>query len=174
MIELYTFGDTIKMRKLWAPWRMDYITREKDKNCIFCRAWQEKRDETNYVVFRGKNCLTMLNIFPYNNGHLMIAPYRHLSEIENLRNEEIQELMTTSQLMVKLLKKVMKPNGFNIGINLGRAGGAGIVDHLHLHIVPRWEGDTNYMPVISETKVISQALKQTYRQFKEELSQMGF
>jgi len=162
------------MRRLWAPWRMDYIVSEKKENCIFCRAWQEKRDKVNYVVFRGKNCLAMLNIFPYNNGHLMVAPYRHLSEIENLGNEETRELMTTSQLMVRLLKKVMKPEGFNIGINLGRAGGAGIVNHLHLHIVPRWDGDTNYMPVISETKVISQALEQTYRQLKEELSGMGF
>lgn len=158
------------MKKLWAPWRVDYILNKKEKGCIFCQKPKEDRDEENYILLRGEKCLVMLNAFPYNNGHLMIAPYRHINSIENLKEEEVGEIMKILSQMTVLLKEVMHPDGFNIGINLGDVAGAGVVDHLHLHIVPRWKGDCNFMPVLSDTKVISEALQQTYRKLRENLN----
>ncbi|MEA1965243.1 MAG: HIT domain-containing protein [Candidatus Aerophobetes bacterium] len=157
------------MGRLWAPWRIEYIMGEKNRECIFCQKPKEHKDEKNFILLRGKKCMAMLNIFPYNNGHLLIAPYRHIGSIEELSKEESEELMSILTQMVKLLKKVLHPAGFNIGMNLGRVAGAGIEDHLHIHIVPRWRGDSNFMPVISETKVISEALQKTYQKLKENL-----
>jgi len=151
------------MERLWAPWRIEYIMGEKNKECIFCQKSKEHKDEENYILLRRKKCIVMLNIFPYNNGHLMIAPYRHIGSIEQLNKEE------SEAQMVKLLKRVLHPAGFNIGMNLGKVAGAGIVGHLHIHVVPRWRGDSNFMPVISETKVISEALQKTYQKLKEGL-----
>ena len=113
----------------------------------------------------------MLNLFPYNNGHLMVAPYRHISSIEDMNFEEQKEMINLTSRMVRLLRKVMHPEGFNIGMNLGKSAGAGIVDHIHLHIVPRWTGDSNFMPLLSETKVISEALEETYKKLKEKLEE---
>ncbi len=158
------------MKRLWAPWRIDYILDKKEKGCIFCQKSKEDKDEENYILLRGEKCLVMLNAFPYNNGHLMIAPYRHIASIENLREEEAVEIMKILSRMTLLLKEVMHPDGFNIGVNLGDVAGAGIVDHLHFHIVPRWKGDCNFMPVLSDTKVISEALQQTYRKLRENLN----
>jgi len=147
---------------------MKYILHMKSKKCFLCRSTREKnQDIKNYVFLRGSSCFVILNTFPYNNGHLMVAPYRHVGEIENLREEEMKELMNLSARAIKILKKALKPDGFNVGFNLGKVSGAGLASHLHLHIVPRWQGDTNFMPVLGDTKVISQFLKDTYRKLRK-------
>lgn len=156
------------MKILWAPWRIKFIKSKKQKGCIFCKKIKEKDDKKNYIVYRGKFCFVLLNIYPYNNGHLMVVPYRHISDISKLRKEEEIELFETIKKMVKILKKTHKIQGCNIGINLGKVSGAGIEKHLHIHIVPRWLGDTNFMPIISETKVISESLEKTYNIIKKE------
>jgi len=159
------------MKRLWAPWRSKYISCSKNdkKGCIFCQKSREKKDRENYILFRGKSCLVMLNAFPYNNGHLMVIPYRHIGFLENLKQKESQELIEVTSQMLTLLKKVLHPEGFNLGMNIGEVAGAGIAGHLHLHIVPRWEGDSNFMPVISNIKVISESLDETYRRLKESM-----
>lgn len=151
------------MDKLWAPWRIKYIrTNPKKKSCLFCSIKKSKGDRRNLVVFRSKLCFVTLNLFPYNNGHLMISPYRHISSISDLTNEETLDLVKSASLMQKILDRVIKPQGYNIGINSGRVAGAGITGHLHIHLVPRWQGDTNFMPVFSQTKVVSQSLEELY------------
>ena len=155
---------------MWAPWRMKYILHNiKSKKCFLCRSAREKKqDRKNYVLLRGTYCFVVLNIFPYNNGHLMVAPYRHVGDMEKLRDEEMKELMTLSVNAIRILKKALKPDGFNLGINLGKVSGAGLASHLHFHIVPRWQGDTNFMPVLGNIKIISQYLKETYKKLKKE------
>ena len=147
---------------LWAPWRIEYITGKKEAGCLFCRKAKSRADERNHVVYRGRRSFALLNTFPYNSGHLLVAPYRHAAELEKLTPEDAGDLMRTAQVCLKALKKAMAPEGFNIGFNLGKAAGAGVLGHLHLHIVPRWNGDTNFMPVIGRTRVIPQALAATY------------
>jgi ATP adenylyltransferase len=149
---------------------MEYIKGEKEEGCVFCRILAENDDERNLVIFRGKRAAVMMNIYPYNNGHLMILPFRHVGEPGDLVEEEVLEIHRFSVLAVEVLKRISSPDGFNLGVNLGSAAGAGVKGHYHLHVVPRWNGDTNFMPVISETKVIPQALKDTYRALKEGLS----
>jgi len=141
---------------------MEYILKEKNKGCIFCEIPKENQDKKNYILYRGKFCFVILNAFPYNNGHLMIAPYDHIKNIEELKSETLIELMSLCKRSITVLKEKMNPQGFNIGINMGKFAGAGILEHVHLHIVPRWEGDTNFMPVISDTRVIPQYLSETY------------
>lgn len=153
------------MESLWAPWRMDYILGEKEKGCFFCRKPAEGRDEDNLILFRGREALVMMNKFPYNNGHLMIAPSRHCVDMEELTDGESDELFDLIKISVRVLKSALRPHGFNIGINIGTAGGAGEA-HLHFHIVPRWTGDTNFMPVLGETKMIPQYLQETYRKLR--------
>lgn len=157
------------MKRLWAPWRIEYILREEGNECIFCRKSKDNKDKENYILLRGKKCMVILNTYPYNNGHLMIVPYRHIGSVEDLEESEAQEMMKLLSLMTASLRKVLNPNGFNVGMNLGDIAGAGIVDHLHLHIVPRWKGDCNFMPVLSDTKIIPEALQQTYQKLKENL-----
>ena len=152
------------MDKLWAPWRIKYVSVRKHKGCVFCRAAKAKGKD--YVVFRTKYSLCMLNIFPYNNGHLMVLPLRHIKEPARLRKEEILDLFQGLTRAQKLLGQVVKPEGYNIGINISRSAGAGITGHLHCHIVPRWHGDTNFMPVIAGTKVISQSLGELHRRLR--------
>jgi ATP adenylyltransferase len=154
------------MEKLWSPWRSKYIdsfkSEEKKSECIFCEAGGKDVDDLeNLVVRKNKLTFTLLNLYPYNNGHLMIVPYRHIAELAELSDEEITELMNELKSAQRALGETLKPQGFNIGANLGRSSGAGIADHLHFHIVPRWNGDTNFMPVLGEVKVISQDLKET-------------
>jgi len=154
------------MKNLWSPWRSNYIESFKEKQsageCIFCAAVEKEiEDMDNLVVHKSKNTLVMMNLYPYNNGHLMIVPKRHLGSLEQITTEESHELMDEILLAEKVLQKIYSPQGFNIGANLGRAGGAGIEDHIHFHIVPRWNGDTNFMPAIGEVKVISQDLAET-------------
>ena len=151
--------------KLWAPWRMEYIEGidiEDSGECIFCEKPKENEDKKNFIVCRGERCFAILNIFPYNNGHLLIVPYPHISEFEDLDSETMLEMMEITGIVIKGMKKTMRPDGFNIGMNLGRSAGAGITGHLHLHVVPRWNGDTNFMPVVGGTKVISESLIGTY------------
>lgn len=154
------------MKKLWAPWRAKYIFGPKEKGCLLCRVCREDKDEDNYVLWRGELGYVMLNLYPYNAGHLMIVPYRHEAYLENLNGKESLELMQLAQRSIRALKDSMQPQGYNLGINLGRIAGAGIDDHVHLHILPRWRGDTNYMPALASTKVISQALEETYGTLK--------
>jgi len=157
------------MKRLWAPWRARYILGEKESKCIFCEKPKQDKDEDNYILLRGKRCLVMLNAYPYNNGHLMIAPYRHIDSVEDLEDDEAREMMNLLSRMITLLKKALGPEGFNVGMNLGTVAGAGIADHLHLHVVPRWKGDTNFMPLISNTKIISESLRETYQKLKENM-----
>jgi len=154
------------MKILWAPWRIKYILQEKPKGCIFCEKPKENRDEENLILYRAKYNFVIMNLYPYNNGHLMIAPYRHVSTIELLNADELGEMMVLAKACLTLLREVMKPDGFNIGFNIGRVAGAGIEEHVHMHIVPRWNGDTNFMPVIGDVKVIPEALSDTYRKLR--------
>ncbi|MBE0477556.1 HIT domain-containing protein [Candidatus Aerophobetes bacterium] len=157
------------MRRLWAPWRLKYIKEHKRENCIFCQKPQEKKDEKNYILLRGKTCFVILNTYPYNNGHVMVAPYRHIGSVEKMSYEEGAEMMGFAGKMTRLIRELMQPDGFNIGMNIGRAAGAGIEDHIHMHIVPRWVGDCNFMPILSDTKVIPEALDESYRKLRDKL-----
>jgi len=150
------------MQALWAPWRMAYIDGLKVGGCIFCQKAGEEDDARNLIIFRGNLAFVLLNVYPYNNGHLMIAPYRHLDGLDRLSPEELLEIMMLAQRSVIVLTEVLKADGFNIGINQGKIAGAGIEEHLHLHIVPRWGGDTNFMPVLGNTKVMPESLESTY------------
>lgn len=150
------------MLTLWAPWRMEYIAGDKSSGCILCEKPKEGRDSENFILFRGEAVFIIMNIFPYNSGHLLIAPYRHIDTLALLTKEEAAELMAFAQKSEKVLKETLKAEGFNLGINLGKAAGAGIEGHIHLHVVPRWNGDTNFMPILGETKVIPEYLSSTY------------
>lgn len=157
------------MQQLYASWRMSYIEAPKHDNggCIFCDIPAEHDDDKNFIVHRGKTCFVIMNLYPYNPGHLMIIPYRHNNIYENLTDEEALEMHNLTSKAVKVLKKVMNPAGFNIGINLGETAGAGVAGHLHRHVVPRWNGDNNFMPVLGETRVISDAIENSWRKIKE-------
>lgn len=150
------------MRYLWAPWRMDYILEEKQKGCIFCKKPMERKDKKNLILWKGSYAFVIMNKFPYNNGHLMVVPKRHCIDLDQLGGEEFQELSYLLKASAQILKECLHPNGFNIGMNIGKVGGAG-EEHIHFHIVPRWTGDTNFMPVLSETKIIPEYLEKTYQ-----------
>lgn len=158
------------MEHLWAPWRMEYILMEKPEGCIFCQKLEEGKDEANFILFRGRANFVMMNLFPYNPGHLMVAPHRHTSELEDLTQKELLEHFELVRRMVSLLKKSLGAQGFNIGLNLEEVAGAGVAGHLHTHVVPRWLGDTNYMPVTAGTKVVPEGVAATYERLKEKLS----
>jgi ATP adenylyltransferase len=158
------------MDKLWSPWRSQYIEsiKIKDGGCVLCTLSKDLVENLeSLVVDKGIYTFTVLNLYPYNNGHLMIVPYKHTSELESLSPAENNEIMEKLQLAAKALKKVLSPEGFNIGANIGKVSGAGIDDHVHFHIVPRWNGDTNFMPVFGEVKVISQDLLITKKKLVE-------
>jgi ATP adenylyltransferase len=142
-------------RPLWAPWRIEYIKGPKGDQCIFCDP------DPAHVVERGEQCFTILNTYPYAPGHVMVAPVRHVGALDELSQEEMLELMQLARRTVAAQRTAMTPDGFNVGLNLGKVAGAGIADHLHLHVVPRWDGDNNFMPVIGGTRVIGQALNAT-------------
>lgn len=150
------------MEFMWAPWRIEYILGEKDEDCIFCYKPQEDKDRENLILYRGDRNLVMLNKYPYNPGHVMVAPYKHVSSLDALDDEDLLEHFKLVSRCVEMMKEEMNPEGFNIGINLGRVAGAGIEEHIHTHIVPRWNGDTNFMPVFSDTRVVPEALEATY------------
>jgi ATP adenylyltransferase len=153
------------MKTIWAPWRMNYIRQKGEKGCIFCKKPLEQKDEQNLILYRGRKTFVLMNRFPYNNGHLMIVPKRHCTDLDELSINEFQDLFDVVNVSTQVLKKSLRPHGFNVGINFGKAGGAGI-DHLHVHVVPRWLGDTNFMPVLAETKVVPESLDETYRKLR--------
>lgn len=154
------------MDTLWAPWRIDYILQQKQDGCIFCDKPNEHDDEHNLIPYRGETCYIIMNYYPYNNGHIMVVPYRHTNDLTSLGTDENMEMMNLVSKSIEVLKKALNPHGFNIGMNLGSVAGAGVKDHLHFHVVPRWNGDMNYMPVIGHTKVISEALEETCKKIK--------
>jgi ATP adenylyltransferase len=158
------------MEKLWAPWRMAYLEVTAPSGCIFCVKPSAGQDEQSWILHRGERAFIILNAFPYNNGHLMVAPFRHTADLETLSPEEQAEIFQLTQLCVRLLRTAYRPDGFNLGMNLGKTAGAGIADHLHMHIVPRWDGDTNFMPVLADTKVLPDSLDNTYRKLREALA----
>ena len=153
------------MKTGWAPWRMEYIKGKKPRGCVFCRCPRSKKN--HYLLFRGRWNFVILNRYPYNNGHLMVIPYRHLSEVEKLTEPESAEMFQLMKKSVRALRRAMKPEGFNVGMNLGKSAGAGIAGHLHLHIVPRWQADTNFMPVLAEAKFLPQHLRETWNSLNE-------
>lgn len=155
-------------KRIWAPWRMEYIARahKKSRGCLLCRLAGGGESKENLVLFRGHRAYIVLNRYPYSNGHLMIVPRRHVSDFEKLEVGEHAEIAGLVSRSVKILKRSFKAEGFNIGINLGRAAGAGIVGHVHYHVVPRWVGDSNYMPIIGNTRVIPEYLERTYKKLK--------
>jgi ATP adenylyltransferase len=151
------------MERLWAPWRLEYIqSADEQPGCIFCRA-AELGDEQGLVVYRGRAAFVLLNRYPYAGGHLMVAPFRHEGELGELTSEEALEIHRLSATALGVLVQVMRPQGFNLGWNLGRIAGAGVVDHIHQHVVPRWAGDTNFMPVLADVKVMPETLEDTRR-----------
>lgn len=158
------------MDHLWTPWRMEYIDSAKDEpdggHCVFCDKPSFGDDEKYYILARRQQTFVMLNAFPYNPGHLMVAPFRHVAEMEDLREEELSESMDLLQRAIRALKEVAAPHGFNLGMNLGRVAGAGIPGHLHWHLVPRWNGDTNFMTVTGETRVLPEVLAETYTKLR--------
>ncbi len=162
------------MKRLWAPWRMEYICSARKssgrRSCLFCRLVRSKDDEQNLLLLRSRLGLVLMNRFPYNNGHLMVAPNRHVAELERLTDREAHELFQLLQRSLVVLKRELTPQGFNVGMNLGRVAGAGVAGHLHIHIVPRWNGDTNFMPLVAETKVVSEHLATTYNRLKQRFS----
>lgn len=150
------------MDQLWAPWRMPFIEQATpEPGCIFCSKAQSDDDEGNFIVYRGAHCFVILNLYPYNSGHLMVVPYVHVGSLEQVPGEVGGAVFATAQLAVRALDEVMHPEGFNLGVNQGKVAGAGIADHIHLHIVPRWNGDTNFMPVLADTKVVPELLGAT-------------
>jgi len=151
----------MSMDKLWAPWRVKYVTEiiDKTKGCTFCRIQKDRKDAKHYIFVRTKYCYAVLNLFPYNNGHSLILPLRHVNTLKKLTDRERADLFDLLNYTQDLLDEVLKPAGYNIGINVGRTAGAGFPGHLHIHLVPRWKGDVNFMPVTGNTKVISQSLR---------------
>ena len=153
------------MDKLWAPWRLAYVTKvvKETRGCVFCRILKEKKDKKNYIFLHRKHSFSVLNIYPYNNGHVLIVPNRHVADLSQLPKNEREDLLDLLQETKSLLEDVLKPGGFNIGMNLGRVAGAGFPGHLHIHVVPRWRGDVNFMVTTGNTKVISQSLKALFK-----------
>jgi ATP adenylyltransferase len=158
------------MERLWAPWRLEYIksAQEEEQECIFCHKPGRAEDKKDLIVHRAAQCFVMLNKYPYINGHIMVVPYQHESDILKLSDEILLDMHHLLQLSVQVLQNTMKPHGINIGINIGRSAGAGIVDHLHYHIVPRWMGDTNFMPILAGTKVVSEGLDESWETLQAE------
>ncbi|HDQ72489.1 MAG TPA: HIT domain-containing protein [Chloroflexi bacterium] len=162
------------MNHLWTPWRMPYLQGEEPlpDECLFCIKPQGE-DAAAHIVHRGHLCYVLLNRFPYNNGHLMIVPYKHVATLERLKCECTTELMALCQLSLQVLREAYHPQGFNVGMNIGAAAGAGVVNHIHLHVVPRWGGDTNYMTTLGKTRIIPEWIDQTYAQLRPLFEQMS-
>lgn len=150
------------MTRLWSPWRMQYLAEERPAGCVFCLAVEKDRDAENLVLWRGEHAFVILNRYPYNAGHLMVVPYAHVASTESLPPETLTEMMLLANRCLAALRETMAPEAFNIGANLGHAAGAGIAEHVHLHVVPRWEGDTNFLPVLADVRVVPELLADTY------------
>jgi ATP adenylyltransferase len=159
------------MERLWAPWRMEYITEEPRPGCLFCRVIEHPDDkDAALVIWRPRGAVVILNKFPYNPGHAMVAPVAHVGALEDLNDAQTTDLMRALKRTITVLKTQLKPEGFNIGANMGRVAGAGMPDHVHLHVVPRWNGDTNFMPVLAEVKVVNEHVLQTAAKLSEAFS----
>ena len=154
------------MERIWAPWRIPYIRLQKPAGCIFCDKPKENKDEENLILYRGKQNFVIMNAYPYNPGHLMVVPYRHTGKLEDMGPEERNEHYEIVSRAVGILRGVTMTESFNIGMNLGRVAGAGIDDHIHTHIVPRWNGDNNFMPVVADTRIISESMEDIYKRLK--------
>jgi ATP adenylyltransferase len=155
----------VPTQRIWAPWRLAYVkdaSKDSAEECIFCAKPAEDDDEANLIVHRGDRCFVILNLYPYTNGHLMIAPYEHLATLPALGPETVAEMMALSQRAMTILEESYEPHGYNVGFNQGRVAGAGVEHHIHMHVVPRWGGDTNFMPVLADTRVMPQTLEQSY------------
>ena len=155
--------------RIWAPWRLAYVkdaSKDSEEECIFCAKPAADADEENLIVHRGERSFVILNLFPYTNGHLMVAPYEHAGRIQDLPAETVAEMMDLAQRAMNRLEAVYDPHGYNVGFNQGRVAGAGVEHHIHMHVVPRWGGDTNFMPVIADTRVMPQTLEQSYEALK--------
>ncbi len=152
------------MDRLWTPWRFDYISKidHSEGGCVFCEILSEDRDEANFVLYRGKELFVILNLFPYTSGHLLLVANRHIASLSEANREELHAFLEVAQLCEQALKREYRPDGFNMGFNLGRAAGAGVEHHLHMHVLPRWTGDANFLSVVSETRVLPEELRQTY------------
>jgi ATP adenylyltransferase len=160
--------------QLWATWRLQYIeSADSVEGCIFCDfpAHAESQDTANLILYRGPHAFIILNAFPYSNGHLMVVPYRHTANFDDFTDEEMLDVMHLTQISLRVLKSAFKPDGFNLGVNMGRVAGAGIASHLHWHIVPRWNGDTNFMPVLADVRVIPESLQVVYTRLKAALEE---
>ena len=156
------------MQHLYSTWRLEYIERDKhNEGCAFCLALKEQDSPRNLIFHRGETCFGILNLYPYTSGHLMIVPFTHTNQISDLPAETLNEMMQLAQKAVRVLEEVYHPQGFNIGMNLGSVAGAGIASHLHMHVVPRWSGDANFMSIIGETRLMPEELGQTYKRVSE-------
>lgn len=157
------------MKRLWAPWRLSYLrsdASDREKGCLLCDMLHAGEDSKKHVLYRGEHVFVALNLYPYSNGHLMVVPNRHVATLEDLDEATLTELMALTQQCLALLRTAYKPEGFNVGFNIGSAAGAGIADHLHQHVVPRWVGDTNFMSTVAETRVIPEWIDQTYAELR--------
>jgi ATP adenylyltransferase len=155
--------------RIWAPWRLAYVSdaaKDKEEECIFCAKPAQDDDEGNLIVHRGDRAFVILNLYPYTNGHLMVAPYEHIGAIQEIPAETTAEMMALAQTGIRRLEDVYSPHGYNVGFNQGRIAGAGVEHHIHMHVVPRWSGDNNFMPVIADTKVMPQTIEQSYSALK--------
>lgn len=156
------------MNHLWSPWRMKYIEKhEKLEGCVFCIAQAKEDSAENLIAFRGEHAFVILNLYPYASGHLMVVPYKHISTLEELDSSTRAEMMELTTQCMTVLRKIYSPQAFNMGANIGQAAGAGVLDHVHIHIVPRWAGDTNFMSTLGETRVLPEALEDTYKRVRE-------
>jgi ATP adenylyltransferase len=159
----------VASQRIWAPWRLEYVkdaSKDNESECIFCSALEAGDDEENLIVHRGDHCFVILNKFPYTNGHLMVAPYQHADALQDLDVETVAELMALAKRGMSALESSYHPHGYNVGFNQGRVAGAGVEHHIHMHVVPRWGGDTNFMPVLSDTRVMNQTLGDSYETVK--------
>ena len=161
------------MKKLWAPWRMQYIKSERDNGCVFCDKIKSKNDRDSLILYRGSFSFIIMNLFPYNNGHIMILPYLHTAKPQDLDKKTKLEILNLCDKSMDIITLNMNPEGFNFGANFGKSAGAGIAQHLHYHLVPRWNGDTNFMPVLNETKTIIQDLKETYDSINDQFTKIN-
>jgi ATP adenylyltransferase len=159
-------------QRIWAPWRLPYVkgaSKDSEDECIFCTKPAADDDEANLIVHRGERCFVILNLFPYTNGHLMVAPYEHLATLGDLDPDTLAEMMRLTQRAMAVLEEKYEPHGYNVGFNQGRVAGAGVEHHIHMHVVPRWGGDTNFMPVLADTRVMPETLEDSYAVLKGSL-----
>jgi len=161
------------VKPIWAPWRIDYILGEKEPGCIFCDKVKDDRDRDNGILLRGRTAFVILNAYPYNPAHVMVCPYDHVDTLEQMSPEALREVMELTRLSEIAIRWAVRPDGFNVGINIGRAAGAGIEEHLHVHVLPRWGGDVNFMPAVAGVHVIPEALLVTYDKLKPEFDRLG-